>query len=65
VAQIFGPGLPERFGHYRTRDAMIFQTDCLYHPCSPRFCRAPDRWCMAAIAPAQVAAAIRERGAWR
>ena len=65
VAQIFGPGLPERFGHHGARDTMIFQTDCPFYPCSPRYCRAPERWCMAAIAPAQVAAAICERGAWR
>jgi len=65
VAQIFGPGLPERFGHHGPRDTMIFQTQCPFYPCSPRFCRAPDRWCMAAIAPEQVAAAIRARGAWR
>lgn len=65
VAQIFGPGLPDRFGHHGARDAMIFQTDCPFYPCSPRFCRAPERWCMAAISPEQVLAAIEERGALR
>ncbi len=61
VVQLFGPGLPERFGHHGPRDVVFAAPRCRHHPCSPYSCRVPDQWCMKNITVAEVYAGIIEK----
>jgi len=58
VVQLFGPGLPERFGHHGPHDLIFFDPRCAHHPCSPYSCRIPDQWCMKNISVEEVFAGI-------
>ncbi|MCC6158131.1 MAG: glycosyltransferase family 9 protein [Deltaproteobacteria bacterium] len=46
AVQLFGPGLPDRFGHRDARREILFDNDCRFHPCSTFRCKVPDAWCM-------------------
>ncbi|MBN2374689.1 glycosyltransferase family 9 protein [bacterium] len=61
VVQLFGPGIPEVFGHFGPKDLVFFDPGCRYNPCSPYNCRQPDRPCMERIFPEQVFKGIEEK----
>ncbi|MCL4235649.1 MAG: glycosyltransferase family 9 protein, partial [Deltaproteobacteria bacterium] len=58
TVQIFGPGLPDRFGHRDARREILFDNDCRFHPCSTFRCKVPDAWCMERIAADAAADAV-------
>ncbi len=58
AVQIFGPGLPDRFGHRDTRREILFDNDCRYHPCSTFRCKVPEAWCMERLAVDAAADAV-------
>ncbi|MBW1802680.1 MAG: glycosyltransferase family 9 protein, partial [Deltaproteobacteria bacterium] len=62
VVQIFGPGLPQRFGHFGEHDLVFSDPNCPFHPCSPYVCKAPAAWCMKRISPETVYDGIEQKG---
>lgn len=46
LIQLFGPGVPEVFGHFYKRSVVIQKTDCPYHPCIETACKKQENWCM-------------------
>lgn len=58
TVQLFGPGLPERFGHRDARREILFNNDCRHHPCSTFRCKVPEAWCMERLAVDAAADAV-------
>lgn len=53
TVQVFGPGIPERFGYIHPRHANVFE-DCDPLKCGPYRCATPENWCMGRITPERV-----------
>ncbi|MBI5562036.1 MAG: glycosyltransferase family 9 protein [Deltaproteobacteria bacterium] len=58
LIQLFGPGVPEVFGHFYKKSIIIQKTDCQYHPCIETACKNKENWCMDRIRVADVMEAV-------
>jgi len=60
LIQLFGPGIPKRFGHFHNNTRVFQDTSCPHQPCVQRDCKNKANWCMEKISVDEVLRAARE-----